>query len=498
MPTAKKASSTQRPARAKSTDREPELDSDVTDLERWAAAAVWSHRAELDAVETALWRSERHPALSATSCILIMLDSEPEWERFRAATEWGTALVRRLRQRILEPALPTTNPIWVDDEHFTLDYHLRRQPVGGSGSLADTLTVAQQIAMTPFDRTRPLWEGVLLTGLADGGAAYLLKIHHTLADGLGTVQLLSLLQSRTRTHTSDKPTAPTAPAGSPDDAVALATSGLLHDLSSLPARAGVAVRHGLFAARHPRTVVAETLRYAASVRRLASPPPTSGSPLLEDRDGRSWNFLALDVPLAELRAAGRTVGGSLQDAFIAALLGGIRKYHNYHDLAVEDLPISLRVSLDRADDPMSGNRFAGAMIAAPAGLVDPADRIAAVRGEVLSLHTERALDAFRAFAPVANVLPSDVTTFALQSGAAADLSAAVIPGPARESFMAGARVNGMYAFGPLPGVAISATLLTCGDTAYVGLNVDGLAVPDLDELRLFLIEGFDEVLALAR
>ena len=57
---------------------------------------------------------------------------------------------------------------------------------------------------------------------------------------------------------------------------------------------------------------------------------------------------------------------------------------------------------------MSGNRFAGAMIAAPVGLADPADRIAASRGEVLSLHTETALGAFRAWAPAATRLPSDV------------------------------------------------------------------------------------------
>jgi hypothetical protein len=287
------------------------------------------------------------------------------------------------------------------------------------------------------------------------------------------------------------------PALEVSDPLALATAGLLDDVTALPRRAGAAVRGGLFAARHPRSVASQAVRYAASLRRLAAAPPAPPSPMLADRDGRSWNFLTLTCPLEELREAGRSVGGSLQDTFLAALLGGLRRYHNFHDVALEDLPVSIRVSLDRADDPMSGNRFAGALIAAPAGIVDPADRIAAVRGEVLSLHTETALDGFRAFAPIAGRLPSDLVAAALQLGGAADLSVSTIPGPTRTTYMAGAKVTGLYPFGPLPGVALSATLCTVVDTACIGVNVDGLAVFDLPELERCLREGLDEVLALA-
>lgn len=468
---------------------------ELTDAERWAAAAAWSQTPALTPLQTVLWRSERHPSHSATSCLVIMLDSAPDWERFRASIDWGTSLVRRLRQRVLEPAVPTTEPVWVDDEHFALDYHLRQLRLGGDADETAVLEVAQQLAMTPFDRTRPLWEGVLVTGLADGRAAYALKFHSALTDARGTVQLLSLLQSRVREHTADKPTSASASGVIPDP-VTLASAGLTDDLLSAPARSARALRRGIFAARHPRTVVGESLRYAASVRRIASPPPAPGSPLLSDRDGRLWSFVALSCDLEALRRAGRSVHGSLQDAFVAAVLGGLRRYHNHHDLAVEDLPIGIRVSLDRADDPLSGNRFAGAMIAGPAGIIDPADRIAAVRGEVLSLHTERALDALRAVAPIANRLPSDIGAALLQVGAAADAQVSVLPGPAHRRFMAGAEVTAMYPFGPLPGVAITASLLTYADRACIGLNIDGRAVEDLDVLERALAEGLDEVLAL--
>ena len=473
-------------------------DKRATDLERWAAAAAWSRRPVLDPLETMTWRSERHPARSGTSCTVILLDREPVWDRFREAHVWGTSLVRRLRQRVLDPALPTTAPVWVDDAHFSLDYHLRRRPVGGSGSIDDALDVARQLALRPFDRSRPLWEAMLVTGLDGGRAAYILKIHHALTDSAGTVQLLSLLQSPTRRHTPDKPVLALDEDQPAHDAVQLARDGLRDSVAAVPKRSVQALSAAVSASLRPQTVLAESLRYAASVRRLASAPPAPNSPLLADRDGRSWRFLALSCPLADLRAAGRVGGGSLHDVFVAALAGGLQRYHAAHGVSLEEIPIRLRVSLDRADDPMSGLRFAGAMISAPAGIKDPADRIAAVRGEVLSLHTERALDAVRAFAPVVGRLPSDVGAAILGLGAAADASAATMQGPTRATYMAGAKVEGCYPFGSLPGVAIAATLLAHGDQACIGVNADELAIPDPEVLRTCLQEGLDEVAALGR
>lgn len=500
----------------------------MNDAERWAAAATFSHRATLDPVETVLWRAERHPVLSGTSCVVILLDREPDWARFRAAHEWGTRLVTRLRQRILEPALPTTSPAWVTDEDFDIDHHLHRRRIDGEAERADVLRLAQDIALTPLDRSRPLWEGTLLTGLSGGGAAYVLKIHHALADTRGSVQLLSMLQSRTRRHTPDKPSASSvgvrgaagsvpadaagsaaasrtragnagaAPASATKGAGELALQGLVGGLGALPGKALTATRMGVFAALNPGEVLAEGMRYAASVRRLFAPSPAPASPLFDGRDSRTWRFVAIDASGVELAAAARVAGASTQDAFLAAVLGGLARYHSLHGVPVADVPVKIAVSVDRADDPMSGNRFAGAMIAAPADMLDPTDRIAAVRGEILSLHVEPALDAFRAAAPLASRFPSDLVAALLEGGAVADVSLAMNAGPTRTSYMAGARVDAMYCFGPLPGVAISASLLTYRDAACIGVNVDGAAVHDVEALRACLVEGLEEVLALGR
>ena len=456
------------------------------DFERWGGAAAWTAVPELTPMQTLLWRAERHPVQSSTTTVVIDLDRAPDWKRFVAATEWGTGLVRRLRQRVVEPVVPTAAPTWADDPTFDLGYHLRRERVAGREEM---LAQAAQIALRPFDRSRPLWEGVLFEAGGEG-AAYVLKIHHALADPLGTVQLLSMLQSGKRTHTARKPVGDGVEAPAVADPVDLAVSGLRTDVASLPEAALATARTLGHAAARPQAVIASALHYGASVRRLltqAAPP----SPELTPRTGRMWSFLTLDAPLEPLRTVARQGGGTLDDAAVALVLGGLRRYHERRGSDLPEIPVGVRVSLDRADD--LGNRFAGALISGPLSIEDPVDRVAAVRGEVLSLHTERALEVLDAAAPALNRLPSFVGASALRTAAVPDAFVLTLPGPPRRRYMAGSEVQGMYVLGPLPGAALTVCLVTVGDTACIGVNVDASAVADLDGLAECLAEGAAEM-----
>jgi WS/DGAT/MGAT family acyltransferase len=455
------------------------------DDERWAGAATWSSASELTSIQTLLWRSERHPVQSSTSVVVIDLDRAPDWKRFVAATEWGTGLVRRLRQRVVEPVVPTASPTWADDPDFDLDYHLRREQVA---SREEMLARAAQLALRPFDRARPLWEGVLFEVLDGGRAAYVLKIHHALADPLGTVQLLSMLQSGKRSHSAHKPLGDDTPATTTPDPVELAVTGVRSDVATLPEAALATARTLGHAAVRPRAVLASTLRYGASVRRLLT-QAARPSPELSPRTGRRWSFLTLDAPLEPLRTVARQGGGTLDDVAVALVLGGLRRYHQRRGSDVLEVPVGVRVSLDRADD--LGNRFAGALISGPLTIEDPVDRVAAVRGEVLSLHTERALEVLDAAAPVLNRMPAFVGASALRTAAPPDAFVLTLPGPPRKRYMAGAEVQGMYVLGPLPGAALTVVLTTCGDTACIGVNIDASAVADLPGLEECLAEEVD-------
>jgi hypothetical protein len=147
---------------------------------------------------------------------------------------------------------------------------------------------------------------------------------------------------------------------------------------------------------------------------------------------------------------------------------------------------------------MGGNKWAGALFAAPIGIADPAERIAAIRGTVLSLRTESALDTFSLVAPVANRLPSTVGALLARLGTAADLSASSIPGLPYETYLAGAKVERAYPFGPLPGVAVMAAMVSQAGTCCFGLNIDGAAVADVDLLLECFGAGLEETLAVGR
>ncbi|MGA5299595.1 wax ester/triacylglycerol synthase domain-containing protein [Nucisporomicrobium flavum] len=469
----------------------------TTNEQAWARAGEWPAEDRMNELETFLWRSERHPRRSSTISVLMMLDTAPDWDRLHAAHEWATRLVPRMRSRVLEPAVPVGPPAWVPDRAFDLDYHLRRVRLPAPGAMAGVLAYAQGAAMVPLDRTRPLWEGTLIEGLPGGRAAYFLKLHHTLTDGPGGVQLVSLLQSRRREHTDDKPVAPPRPDPVPD-AGRLAADELAEQALALPSAAGKLVSAAAHALTHPESAAGSALRFVGSLRRTVAPWSVPGSPLFRGRTGKSWRFGVLECSLAELGAAGEVAGGSAGDAYLAALLGGMRRYHARHGTDLARMSMTMPLSLHRSDDPMGGNEWAGATVAAPVGVEDAVERIAELRGTALSLRVEPALGSTSVLLPVLNRVPSAVRATVGRLPGAADLSASTFPGAPCETYLAGAKVERTYPFGPLPGVAVMAAMAPHAGTCCVGLTVDGSVVPDLPVLVECMREGLDEVLALAR
>ncbi|RZS43432.1 WS/DGAT/MGAT family acyltransferase [Herbihabitans rhizosphaerae] len=470
-----------------------------TNEEAWAAASEWGRQERMNEIESLMWRSERHPRLSSTITSVLVFDSVPDWDRFFAAHEWATELIPRTRQRVLEPALPVGPPAWIPDENFQLDYHVQRAHLPGPAGMSELLELAQSIALQPFDRTRPLWQGTLVEGLDGGRAAYVLKLHHSLTDGMGGIQLMTLVQSRTREHTPDKPRAvDPLPYKENPDASGLAMMELTEQARRLPSVVGRALTAGARAVTRPGDVLSEVVRFGASLRRTLSPPPAPPSPLLRERSGTAWRFGVLECGLDSLKAAAKVAGGSLNDAYVAALLGGLRLYHERLDAPVDELPMAMPVSLRKADDPMGGNKFAGAFFAAPVGIADPAERIATIRGTVLSLRIEPALDTFSMVAPVLNRIPSAIGGLVYERvGGVADLSASNVPGVPYPVYMAGAKVERMFPFGPLPGVAVMAAMVSHAGTCCIGINCDGDAVADPAMLIDCLRDGLNEVLSLA-
>jgi WS/DGAT/MGAT family acyltransferase len=457
------------------------------------AGPAWGSQREMNPLETLMWRAESNPRMRSTVCGLELLDRAPDWDRLVAAHEWASRLIPRFRQRVVEPPFGLGAPRWIVDGNFDLGYHLRRMKVPAPGAWSELLESAQQIGMTPFDKARSPWEAVLFEGLADGRAAYLLKLHHSTSDGMGGIQLLSMLHSRTREHNPNKPQRP-EPAAESASGVALLAGQAVRDLRAAPGLARDAARLLARLAR-PQQATRDALGYAASLRRVLADPDAPGSPLLKERS-MSWRYLALDVPFADLRAASKLAGATLNDAYLAALLAALRLYHEQLGVPVDAVPLAIPISVRSERDDAGGNQFTGARLSAPVAIADPVQRMRAIGELVRKARAEPAINGMGVIAPALARLPGAAISDVLGSLTATnDVQASNVPGIREEVYLAGARIERMYGFGPLPGCACMVTLVTHGSTCCVGVNLDPAAVTDIDRFAHCLRAGFEEVLA---
>jgi WS/DGAT/MGAT family acyltransferase len=363
------------------------------------------------------------------------------------------------------------------------------------------LDIVQDFAAEPFDRDRPLWASLFVEGLTGGRAGFAIKSHHSVTDGLGAVQLMIRLHSRTAEHDPHRPEPPV-----PAAAAEASRAGLFADQVADAVRAtpAAALRQGaglLGALSRPWETASRAAGQAASAARWVgqSTATQAGSELLARRGG-GWHFDAIEVPLADLKAGAKAAGGSLNDGLLAAVIGGFRRYHEQLGAPEDRLTVGFPISLRNTDDPQGGNRFTGARFAAPMAERDPAARIAAVRQFVLTARAASAAAADAvpsALAPALGWLPAPVIS--LVSGrltSTNDVQVSSIPGVPYPVYIAGSRITHMYPFGPLPGCAAMITLISHDGECCIGINTDTLAVTDPGLLADDLRAGLDEVVAL--
>jgi len=462
----------------------------------------WGASPRMNPLETAMWRAESaDPRLRVTVSLLELLDPAPDWDRLLAAHEWASRMVPRMRQRVLEPALALGTPAWVTDGDFDLSRHVHRIRLPGPGTMRQLLDIVQDFAAAPLDRDRPLWQALLVEGLADGRAGYAAKSHHSVTDGLGAVQLMMRLHSRTAEHDPDRPEPP-VPAPGGWSRTGLFAGQVADAVRATPMAAVRQSTRVLGTLTRPWDAASRAAGQALSAVRFTGQNTSapSSSPLLARRGG-DWHFEVVDVPLADLKAGAKAAGGSLNDGLLAAAIGGFRRYHERFGAPVDRLAVGFPISLRAQDDPQGGNRFTGAKFAAPMAETDPAARIAAVRQFVLEARAASATAADTvpaALAPLVGWLPAPVvSTVSGRLTSTNDVQVSSIPGVPFPVYIAGSRITHMYPFGPLPGCAAMITLISHDGDCCIGINTDTLAVTDPGGLAGDLRAGLDEVVALA-
>ncbi len=424
------------------------------------------------------WYMERDPILRSTIVTVAWLACSPDWERLVERVRAATDAVALFATRVAETPGRLVPPRRVRAEDPDLMWHVRRTRVAGAADDAAVLELARGAATTPFDPARPLWQFTLVEGLAGDRAALLMKLHHSLTDGVGGMKLALNLFDLTPEQS------PPVPAGSvtaePD------RHALVEAL-----RDGAGALGG--AARHPLHATADVLEMARSIGRTVAPVFTTLSPVMKGR-GLRRELRTIAVPLASLKTAAHRGGSSLNDAFLAGLTGGLRRYHAAHGASVDELRVTMPISIRKQDDPDAGNRITLQRFVVPLGPEDPLARMRDLDARCRRARDERSLPLTNAIAAGLNLLPSAAVGSMLKH---VDFLASDVPGFPVPLYLVGAEVTALVAFGPTIGAAFNATLLSYNGTCHIGLVIDGAAVRDPDVLVDCLRQGFAEVCALA-
>ena len=299
--------------------------------------------------EAIMWAVEKDPALRSDFCNLTMLERVPDEKRMRATVLRALDAIPRLRERVVSAPLRMVPPAFALDPALDLDYHVRRVAVPAPGDMRSLLDVCATLAETPFDRSRPLWEFTLLDGLADGRAAVLQKIHHTVSDGVGGLKLsLALLDFEPDPEPSGRPLHDGVPEveGPRDTPISV-----LRDATFDAARRGAgAARNLVTGTAHvfmrPTELpdrARDAARMVGSLRRQAFVADSAHSDVLGDRSLRR-HFEVGECSLPALREAASRFGGSVNDAYITALVAALGRYHERYGSDVPELRMAMPIS----------------------------------------------------------------------------------------------------------------------------------------------------------
>jgi diacylglycerol O-acyltransferase len=447
--------------------------------------------------DAATWRTASGDAnLRSTVVALAILDRAPDWPRLRSRLERLTHFVPELRMRPYFGAFGVSAPRLAFDPDFDIDVHAHRFRLPEGAGWDDLLAEARRMSLTDFDSSRPLWEATVIEGLPDGQAAFLMKLHHSIADGQATVMIGLALFELGEQPNPDDPVAPELPR---IERIRVRDVSVANTFDNI--RRGVDAASGI--ARTARDLVVGTvtdtagtwsraLATVSSIGRFTAMPDSPLSPLMTGR-GTTYRFAVFDLSFADLRRAAKDRDASVNDAFMAAVAIGLDEYHRNHGVVVEELRVNVPISLrgDPGDrSAQASNSVSIARFPMPIAGLTVTERMTAAHDLVERWRFEPALRLANPLAEVSWFVPVPMLAHAAQ---ASDVTTSNVPGPPIPLYLAGARMVAVYPLVATIGAAVNITMVTYDGMAFIGISADEQAVPDLLNLTEALRTGFAEV-----
>jgi WS/DGAT/MGAT family acyltransferase len=423
----------------------------------------------------------------------------PSREELAARVAGKLALVPRYRQKVRTAPGAVGRPVWVDDPHFRLDYHLRTTALPRPGGEAELVRLVGRVMSQRLDRDRPLWESWLVEGLPGDGWALLSKVHHCMVDGIAGTDLLAVILDADPDAPVPEP-APWMPRPEPSSA-ALAWASL-SGLASAPLRRGRALAASL---RRPDLLARRLAGAARGTTELGAallvprPSPLVGS------IGPHRVWLPARVLLDDVKRVRKELGGTVNDVVLAMVTRGFRDMLADHGDLLEGHTVRTLVPVSVRGDDGRGvydNRVAALLAALPVGVDDPRERFSAVRAELDRLKASGEAAASEVVIGAADVVPPTLSALAarvlVHQQRQVETVTTNVPGPQFPLYCCGRRMLDAYPYVPIAGqIRVAVAIWSYCGNVFFGVTADDRVEGDLDVtlLRDGIVAGLDELLA---
>ena len=418
-------------------------------------------------------------------------DGEFGFDMFRRHVRRRLHLLEPLRYQLVDIPWQLHHPMWQENCEVDLDYHLRRVRVPAPGGRRELDGVIGELASTPLDRSRPLWEFHFAEGLSGGRFALIGKVHHALADGVASVNLLARAMDL-KDATTDERQADAGVTPSAGDLLRAAARDHTRQIAELPAL----IRDAAVGLTRVRRRTRERGAHPDLATAFDAPPTFLNHVVSPQR-----RFASATLPLADFRATAKALGITMNDLVLTTAAGGLRKLLLAYDGAA-DRPIiaSVPTATDKSDR-VTGNEISGLSVSLPVHIADPterarlvalATRIAKEDHEILG---PRLYGRMMAYLPTA-VAPTAFRWLARREAPNKMMNVAVssVAGPRERGHFGGAAVSEIYSTGVLsPGAAVNITVWSYVDQLGIAVLTDDQTFNDPHEATDALIEAFTEL-----
>ncbi len=427
-------------------------------------------------------------------------DARPAYDELTEHILSRLHLVPRYRQRLAFVPFGQGRPVWVDDPHFNVAFHVRHTALPSPGGDEQLKRLCGRIFSQALDRSRPMWELWLVEGLADDRFALLSKTHHALVDGISGVDIATVLFDTSPEPAGIAPERQRAPRPLPTDAQLLADA--LLERATAPAEIARSVRAAL---RGPRQVAAKLGSAAYGLGAVARAGLRTAPPSpLNVRIGPHRRFTWVRADLQQFKAVKNALGGTVNDVVLAAVAGALGRYLRRHDEPIDDsvlramVPVSVRADVERG---ALGNRVAAMWAGLPIGEADPIMRLQMISSEMSGVKESGQAVGAQVLTELTGFAPPTIMAQAARISAHQrmfNLVVTNVPGPQYPLYMLGRRLQEMFPMVPLAAnQALGIAIMSYDGHLNFGLNADFDALPDVERLAQDLSDAIAELLQAA-